>query len=134
MAAEAVESDRSSRAAPGRCSRPCQRPAEMLVVAHRGRRQWPLRRDEAAPIAPRGYLPASSAGVLTARRRLDRQLWNPRPASIVGSGIGVAGLLFEAAYFAGFWWTAGQTPGMRIMHLRVVDGSGSAPGLGHLRG
>jgi uncharacterized RDD family membrane protein YckC len=42
----------------------------------------------------------------------------------------VAGLLFEAAYFAGFWSTAGQTPGMRLMHLRVVDSSGSVPGLG----
>jgi uncharacterized RDD family membrane protein YckC len=57
-------------------------------------------------------------------------LWNPRPASIVGLGIGGAGLLFEAAYFAGFWSTAGQTPGMRLMQLRVVDGSGSVPGLG----
>ena len=57
-------------------------------------------------------------------------VWNPRPASIVGSGIGGAGLLFEAAYFAGFWSTAGQTPGMRLMQLRVVDGSGSPPGLG----
>ena len=57
-------------------------------------------------------------------------VWNPRPASIVGSGIGGAGLLFEAAYFAGFWSTAGQTPGMRLMQLRVVDGSGSVPGLG----
>jgi uncharacterized RDD family membrane protein YckC len=57
-------------------------------------------------------------------------VWNPRPASIVGSGIGAAGLLFEAAYFAGFWSTAGQTPGMRMMHLRVVDRSGSALGLG----
>ena len=57
-------------------------------------------------------------------------VWNPRPASLVGTFIAVAGLLVEAAYFAGFWSTAGQTPGMRLMHLRVVDGSGSAPGLG----
>jgi uncharacterized RDD family membrane protein YckC len=40
------------------------------------------------------------------------------------------GLLFEAAYFAGFWSTVGQTPGMRVMQLRVVDDSGSVPGLG----
>jgi uncharacterized RDD family membrane protein YckC len=57
-------------------------------------------------------------------------VWNPRPASIVGTVIAVAGLLFEVAYFAGFWSTAGQTPGMRLMHLRVVDGAGSAPGFG----
>src|SRR6266540_2852150 len=57
-------------------------------------------------------------------------VWNPRPASLVGSFIGVVGLLVEAAYFSGFWSTAGQTPGMRMMHLRVVDRAGSAPGLG----
>jgi len=57
-------------------------------------------------------------------------VWNPRPASVVGTVIAVAGLLVEAAYFTGFWSTAGQTPGMRLLHLRVVDGAGSAPGLG----
>jgi uncharacterized RDD family membrane protein YckC len=57
-------------------------------------------------------------------------VWNPRPASLVGTFIAVVGLLVEAAYFAGFWSTAGQTPGMRLMHLRVVDRAGSAPGLG----
>jgi uncharacterized RDD family membrane protein YckC len=57
-------------------------------------------------------------------------VWDPRPAWLVGTLIAVAGLLVEVAYFAGFWSTAGQTPGMRLMHLRVIDGSGSAPGLG----
>lgn len=57
-------------------------------------------------------------------------VWNPRPASVVGTVIGVAGLLVEVAYFTGFWSSAGQTPGMRLLHLRVVDGTGSAPGLG----
>jgi len=57
-------------------------------------------------------------------------VWDPGPSSIVGSGIGGAGLLFEAAYFAGFWSTAGQTPGMRMMQLRVVNASGSPPSLG----
>ena len=54
------------------------------------------------------------------------------PAGLGSSAtfIAVAGLLVEVAYFAGFWSTAGQTPGMRLMHLRVVDRSGSAPGLG----
>jgi uncharacterized RDD family membrane protein YckC len=57
-------------------------------------------------------------------------VWNPRPAPVVGTVIAVAGLLVEVAYFAGFWSTAGQTPGMRLLHLRVVDGAGSAPSLG----
>ena len=57
-------------------------------------------------------------------------VWDPRPAAVVGMVIAVAGLLVEVAYFTGFWSTAAQTPGMRLLHLRVVDGAGSAPGLG----
>jgi uncharacterized RDD family membrane protein YckC len=57
-------------------------------------------------------------------------VWNPRPAPVVGTAIGVAGLLVEAAYFTGFWSSTGQTPGMRLLRLRVIDGAGSAPGLG----
>jgi len=57
-------------------------------------------------------------------------VWNPRPASVVGTVIGVAGLLVEVGYFTGFWSSAGQTPGMRLLHLRVVAGGGSAPGFG----
>ena len=57
-------------------------------------------------------------------------VWNPRPASVVGTVIAVAGFLVEVAYFTGFWSTAGQTPGMRLLHLRVVAAGGSAPGLG----
>jgi uncharacterized RDD family membrane protein YckC len=33
-------------------------------------------------------------------------------------------------YFVLFWSTTGQTPGMRLMALRVVDASGNHPGLG----
>ena len=57
-------------------------------------------------------------------------VWNPRPAPVVGTVIGVAGFLVEVAYFTGFWSTAGQTPGMRLLGLRVIAGGGSAPGLG----
>lgn len=57
-------------------------------------------------------------------------VWNPRPAPVVGTVIAVAGLLVEVAYFTGFWSTAGQTPGMRLLRLRVVDGAGSQPQLG----
>jgi uncharacterized RDD family membrane protein YckC len=35
-----------------------------------------------------------------------------------------AWLIVEVAYFVGFWTTAGQTPGMRMMRLRVVHGDG----------
>ena len=56
-------------------------------------------------------------------------VWTPEPAWAVGTVIAVAGAVVEVVYFAGFWATTGQTPGMRLMHLRVVDGSGSSPGL-----
>ena len=35
-----------------------------------------------------------------------------------------------AAYFATFWSTVGQTPGMRAMDLRVTLAGGQLPGLG----
>ena len=57
-------------------------------------------------------------------------VWDPHPAPLVGTVIGVAGFLVEVVYFAGFWSTAGQTPGKRLLHLRVIDGAGSPPGLG----
>ena len=56
-------------------------------------------------------------------------VWTPGPAWLVGTVIAAAGVVVEVVYFAGFWTTSGQTPGMRLMHLRVVDGSGSVPGL-----
>jgi uncharacterized RDD family membrane protein YckC len=115
-------------------------------VVERGPRRW-FRR----PPRPQGALRVPYAGVATRGVALavDAALvamifltgtaviglvvslvWDPRPAPVVGTVIGVAGILVEVAYFAGFWSTAGQTPGMRIFHLRVVDGAGSAPGLG----
>jgi uncharacterized RDD family membrane protein YckC len=51
-------------------------------------------------------------------------------SSVVAELLAVAGLLVNVLYFTGFWTTAGQTPGMRLMHLRVVDHSGFPPGLG----
>lgn len=62
--------------------------------------------------------------------------------AIVGSLVGgvhldTAGKLLAAAawlavvgvYFVLFWSTAGQTPGMRLMHLRVVTQAGEHPGV-----
>jgi uncharacterized RDD family membrane protein YckC len=115
-------------------------------LVERGPRRW-LRR----PPRPQGALGVPYAGVATRGIALavDAALvatifltgtaviglvvslvWDPRPATLVGAVIAVAGFLVEVAYFAGFWSTAGQTPGMRLLHLRVVDGAGSAPGLG----
>ena len=57
--------------------------------------------------------------------------WKPRPAALVGGVMAAAWLLLEVAYFVGFWSTAGQTPGMRLLRLRVQNGAGSTPGVGH---
>jgi uncharacterized RDD family membrane protein YckC len=60
-------------------------------------------------------------------------------ASLVGdaqlstTGTYLAGLVwigFVGLYFVVFWSTAGQTPGMRVMALRVITRSGRHPGVG----
>jgi uncharacterized RDD family membrane protein YckC len=45
-----------------------------------------------------------------------------RPHWLAGTLLGVGGLIVTAAYFVLFWATAGQTPGMRLMHVRVRVG------------
>ena len=50
-----------------------------------------------------------------------------RPMWLVDLLAAVAWSLLVVAYFVGFWSTAGQTPGMRLMHVRVVSGSGEPP-------
>ena len=64
-------------------------------------------------------------------RLVGSLVWHPHwSTSHVAALLAVAGLLVDVLYFAGFWSTAGQTPGMRLMDLRVVDSSGFPPGLG----
>jgi uncharacterized RDD family membrane protein YckC len=52
-----------------------------------------------------------------------------RPAWLFGAIAGAGWLLLVGAYFAFFWSLAGQTPGMRLVHLRVVDRFGEPPRL-----
>jgi uncharacterized RDD family membrane protein YckC len=49
-----------------------------------------------------------------------------RPHWLVGTLLGVGGALVAVVYFVLFWSSAGQTPGMRLMRLRVrkADGGG----------
>jgi uncharacterized RDD family membrane protein YckC len=49
------------------------------------------------------------------------------PKWLVGAIVGSAWLLLLVVYFVGFWAAAGQTPGMRLMHLRVVTHANAAP-------
>ena len=115
-------------------------------AAERRPRHWfrrPPREHDSSPSIPYGGVATRGLGLaidaalvaiifLTGTAALGvvaSLVWNPRPAWLVGTFIAVAGLLVEVVYFAGFWTTTGQTLGMRVMHVRVVDGSGSPPGL-----
>jgi uncharacterized RDD family membrane protein YckC len=42
-----------------------------------------------------------------------------KPTWLVGTLAGIGGFLVVGLYFVVFWTTAGQTPGMRVMRLRV---------------
>ena len=55
-------------------------------------------------------------------------VWKPKPASAVEAFLAVAWVLLEVTYFTWFWTTVGQTPGMRLMHVRVAVAGGSTPG------
>ena len=52
-----------------------------------------------------------------------------RPAWLAGALVGAGWLIVVVAYFVGFWSSAGQTPGMRMMRLHVETGSGAVPGV-----
>jgi uncharacterized RDD family membrane protein YckC len=52
-----------------------------------------------------------------------------RPAWLFGAVAGAGWLLLVGAYFAFFWTLGGQTPGMRLVSLRVVDELGRPPRL-----
>ena len=50
-----------------------------------------------------------------------------RPMRSVDALAAVGWSLVVIGYFVTFWATAGQTPGMRLMRVRVVSASGEAP-------
>jgi uncharacterized RDD family membrane protein YckC len=51
-----------------------------------------------------------------------------RPEWLVGVLLGSGYLLLSILYFVGFWSTAGRTPGMHLMHVRVVTEARVRPG------
>jgi uncharacterized RDD family membrane protein YckC len=53
-----------------------------------------------------------------------------RPAWLAGTLLAAAALAANVAYFAGFWSTVGQTPGMRLMRIRVVSTTRARLGFG----
>jgi pimeloyl-ACP methyl ester carboxylesterase/uncharacterized RDD family membrane protein YckC len=50
-----------------------------------------------------------------------------RTGTLVGTFTGVAWFVIVVAYFTGFWSSAGQTPGMRLMGVRVATMDGRRP-------
>ncbi len=101
-----------------------------------------LRRGEAARPGYAGFV---SRGLALIVDGLLAQVAFLVAAASVGVVLGLAGglrpgwlegvfasggwLIVVAAYFASFWTTAGETPGMRLMHVRVVAPSGETPSL-----
>ena len=53
-----------------------------------------------------------------------------RPEWLVGVLLGSGWMLVVGVYFVLFWSTAGQTPGMRLLHIRVRGPGGDAPSIG----
>ncbi len=53
-----------------------------------------------------------------------------RPEWLVGVLLGSGWMLTVAAYFVLFWSSAGQTPGMRLMRVRVFGPAGDSPSIG----
>jgi uncharacterized RDD family membrane protein YckC len=102
------------------------------VAAHVDRRVF-LRRAEATTglfggIATRGLALVVDALVVAAVSLLvgaaaglvATLVGGIRPHWLGGLLLGAAGTVIAAGYFTLFWSTAGQTPGMRLMHVRVV--------------
>jgi uncharacterized RDD family membrane protein YckC len=53
-----------------------------------------------------------------------------RPAWLVGALLGTGWALVAGGYFVLFWSGAGQTPGMRLLRLRLLGREGRPPSLG----
>jgi uncharacterized RDD family membrane protein YckC len=53
-----------------------------------------------------------------------------RPEWLVGALLGVGWALVAGAYFVLFWSATGQTPGMRLMRVRVRGPAGDNPSIG----
>ena len=53
-----------------------------------------------------------------------------RPAWLAGLLLGSGGLFIAVAYFVFFWSSAGRTPGMHLLGLRVRRPSGEPPSVG----
>jgi uncharacterized RDD family membrane protein YckC len=105
-------------------------------------RRW-MRRSTASSAAHAGLASRASALVIdavavhaafligAAMVDLVLALANANPSHELEGAFATAGWLAAVAtYFAGFWTTAGQTPGMAVFRLLVVGRGSEPPGLG----
>ena len=53
-----------------------------------------------------------------------------RPEWLVGALLASGWMLVVGTYFVLFWSAAGQTPGMRLLHVRVRGPAGDTPSIG----
>jgi uncharacterized RDD family membrane protein YckC len=119
------------------------RAVDVDAAAERGPRRWLRRAPRALSdrgryggIATRGLAFAADAALVATVLLLGGALvglvaslfGELRPVWLVGVLAGAAALIVEIVYFAGFWSTIGQTPGMRLMRLRVLTAAGVPPG------
>jgi uncharacterized RDD family membrane protein YckC len=116
-----------------------------------GARRAAVRADERAPSKSQVYAGVASRGLALATDSLVALVifaCGSALVSVIGSLVGGVGsgwlagfllgagwTLFAGAYFALFWSAAGQTPGMRLMRLRVrrPDGRGISLGRAIIR-
>ncbi len=99
-------------------------------------------RDEAAPVPYAGLMARAAAGAIdlgiaglfalatAGLLALVTSLIDLKPEWLVGTLIGIGWQLVVGFYLVLFWTTIGQTPGMRLMGLRVADARGEPPGFG----
>lgn len=102
--------------------------------------RWVRRRDRPAPVIDGGVATRSIAfaidvaitmalfmSAVGATALVGSLVGGLRPAWLVGVLLATGWTLIAAAYFSLFWTTAGQTPGMRLLRLRVFGPTGAPP-------
>ena len=72
---------------------------------------------------------AIASGVLNLILSLFTAVEVSSPGAVLGAA--VTWSLVVSGYFVLFWTLVGETPGMRLMALRVINRAGDPPGFGH---
>jgi uncharacterized RDD family membrane protein YckC len=72
---------------------------------------------------------AIASGVLGLILSLFTAVEVSSPGAVLGAA--VTWSLVVSGYFVLFWTLVGETPGMRLMALRVINRAGDPPGFGH---